>query len=180
MIQWILKNIICHEFETRVGKGHRMKDGHDYKKDPVPAMHLVWEISPYCEEEQDAEGEQQYQYKRVHMLICGPNNYVYVTTQVETIDMDGEQSFEPMEIIGYHDSCWRDSVDRFIRDNRHKLMQLRCSGSLFGWHDVYDLTPEEVEYLGKVEQWRRNKWGKDEVLPPELVSSNPIQKRWVR
>ena len=180
MIQWILRSIICHVFEQRVEKGWRMRPDRDSMKDPVPTMHIAWEISPHEKGERGEDGEQLFQYKRVHMLICGPCNYVYVAIQEEVIDMDGEQSFGPLQVIGHHDSCWRDAVDRFIHENSHRLSMARSSENLFGWHDVYELSIPEVEYLSAVENWRRNKWGKDEVMPQELVDQNPIQARWVR
>lgn len=173
MIPWILSNIVCHEFDVRVGKGHLMKSGN--KTETFPTMHIGWSMSVHSEE------EQKYQYKTVHMLICGPMNYVHVVTQVETIDMDGVQRFEPMESLSYHDSCWRDAIQRFIFKNRDQLSQARSSENLMGWWDQYELTRDEVDYLGKVRDWRTGMgWTPESEMPQELVEENIIQKRWVR
>lgn len=175
-----MKHIIEHTFETEVGKSHQMKEDFDFRKDPVPAMHIGWQISPYAES-QKVDGEQAFQYKTAHMLICGPCNYVYVTRQDEIVDMDGNTSFGEVEILSYHDSCWRDAIDRFIHENRNVLQQARSKKDLMGWYDVFQLSPEEVEFLRKVEQWRRNLWHKEDPRPEELCGKHdPFKKRWAK
>ena len=173
MLQWMLKNIITRTFEKEVGKWQRRY--HD-EKDKRHAMHVGWSFYRGYNEDGSTKG---YEYKTIHMIIFAPCNYVYVAIMPDEIMPDGEQKLGVLEIISYHDSCWRDGIDRFIFDNEKKLNGFR-SEKLFDWYDIIELTEAEADYLSEVEVWRRNRWNKDDKMPQELIDKNPFVERWKR
>lgn len=168
MLHHVLKSIITETFETEVGKGHRFDDPDLDKK--MPSMHMKVRLH---------SDHDKYQYHDAHLIICGPCNYVYVARQDDLIDNDGAQEIRPLEILGYHDSCWRDAIDRFLWDNKDDIYGMQ-GGKIFDWYEKIELSLKEVDYLGLVEKWRRERWSKDEVMSPEIVDLDPIKKRWIR
>ena len=120
MIEWMLNEVICSEFDKVVGKGQ-----HESGK----AMHLGFSM---CYKNTD-------QYDVRHMYIFAPANYVYVAIQQERIDNKGKRHVGPMEILSYHDSCWTDAIQTFIFKNRDKLNGF-SPFALFKWYDVVTLT----------------------------------------
>lgn len=108
-------------------------------------------------------GDGTDQYHTIHLYIHAPGNYVFVAVHGERINKSGKRIMEKMEVLSYHDSCWRDAVDTFIFKNRDKIGGLSNSFCQ-GWYDVLNLTKEEVEYL-----YRLNK--------KEETGENPFDKR---
>lgn len=136
MIEYMLSDVVCHEFEKAVGKNQ-------YKT--KKALHVGFGMS--C-------GDTKDQYNVCHMYIYAPCNYVYMAIQRERIDAMGKRHVGPMEMLAYHDSCWRDAIQTFIFKNRGEVNVFHTFKSL-GWCDVVELTETERKYLEDAEQWRR-------------------------
>ena len=155
MVEWMLSNIICHEFEKVVGKsqhtGHR-------------AFHIGFGVG--C-------GNSTDQYRVVHMYVFAPGNYAYVAIQEEWVDEAGDSHLGNMEILSYHDSCWRDAIQNFIFKRRGDLNLFRSFGSMSDWYDIVTLDKEEMDYLDRAERWRRDHWKNNETFP----DNNPFDKR---
>jgi len=166
MIHSILENIITHTFDEEIKKGHRFDDP-ELKK-TTPSMLLNFHLFPNYD---------THQYHFVHIIICGPCNYVYVARQDVLIDKNSKTEIRSLEILGYHDSCWRDGINRFLFDNRSNLCGLRGE-NLSDWYAQIELSKAEVDYLSEVEDWRRNSMGKEEKMSKELIEKNPFNKRW--
>lgn len=128
MVEYMLSSVICHEFEKVVGKSHS-EDG--------KAMHIAFHLHP----------ENGDQYCVIHMYLYAPGNYVYVAIQGERIDDRGRRSVGKMKILCYHDSCWRDAVQRFVFDNRQRLYRMNSFTNLSDWYDVLTLTGDEKVFL---------------------------------
>lgn len=157
MIEYMLANVICHEFEQEVHK-----DQYDSGK----ALHVGFNMSTSKTDDQ---------YLVVHMYIFAPVNYVYVAIQSERIDKDGKRSIGPMQILSYHDSCWVSSVQEFICKNSNELNGF-SSFALLKWNDIIDLTPEEIAYLSDAYQWRRGEIGNGGKDCPIV---NPFDRRGI-
>lgn len=162
MVEWMLANVICHEFEKAVKK-------HQYES--RKAMHVGFHLSV---------GNSTDQYRVAHMYIYGPANYVYVAVQKERIDRAGKRHVEPMELLCYHDSCWRDSVNEFIFKNREQLSTFQSMLTLFDWYDVLTLSVEERDYLARLVQ-KRDAWNDEDRLKvvEEGLKVNPFDERTV-
>lgn len=150
MVEYMLADVICHEFDRAAGK-----DQHEQGK----ALHVGFGLNTG--------------HTTVHMYVFGPCNYVYVAIQMERIDAKGKRHVEPMEIISYHDSCWRDAIQNFIFKRRGELSTFRSFQSLSDWCDVIVLSKEEKRYLDNAERWRRDHWQNHEPYP----EPNPFDKR---
>lgn len=160
MIEYILSDIICREFEKIGGKGQRNE------KSPK-MMHVGFDFHP--------NGEDQYEVH--HMYIYAPGNYVYVAVQEERIEAEGKRIVGKMKILSYHDSCWRDAIRDFIFANRHNICTLKGIDNIFDWYDFLDIRREEEEYLSDLTSFQRdwNNKGK------EYTEFNPFDYRgiWV-
>lgn len=162
MVEYMLANIICHEFDKVVGKTQ-----HETGK----AMHVGFHLSV---------GATTDQYRVCHMYIFAPCNYVHVAVQTEVIDKRGEKHTEPMEHLCYHDSCWRDAVQNFIFKNRDKLSTLTSFNRLSDWYDVLTLTECEMNYLHMMDEARHTfGFGSDNEKKrlAEKMKVNPFDKR---
>lgn len=162
MIEYMLSNVICHEFEKVVGKTQ-----HESGK----TMHVGFGMSTM---------DTTDQYRVCHMYIHAPCNYVHVAVQVERIDKRGKKYAEPMEHLCYHDSCWRDAVQSFIFKNRAELNVFRSFDHLFDWYDVLTLTESEMDYLHLMDMARHvcGFGSKNEKkLLAEKMKVNPFDKR---
>lgn len=158
MIEWMLADVICKEFERSVGK-----DQHETGK----ALHIGFHLTPAVKSDQ---------YEVVHLYIYAPMNYVYVAVQTERIDRKGLRHVGPMEVLSYHDSCWRDAVQQFVFKNRDRTSTF-CSFKLFDWFDVLTLTQEEREFLRKLENWETS--FNPDKKPFEGHDQNPFNQRGV-
>lgn len=155
MIEYMLKDIICHEFEKVVGKGCG---------DSGKAMHIGFGMS--CKNETD-------QYQVCHMYIHAPANYVFVAIQEERIDAKGQRHVGTMKVISYHDSCWRDAIEKFIFKNRGELNVFRSLDRIFDWYDVLTLSQEEKDYLRRLSNFETS-YPRPKTDFPE---PNPFDKR---
>ncbi len=109
------------------------------------------------------------------MYIYAPHNYVYVAVQQERIDASGKRHVGAMEILSYHDSCWRDAIDTWIFMHRATINGFR-SFKLFDWRNVIELTEDERKYLNEADSWRQNRRkDKDEVC----TINNPFDERGI-
>ena len=166
MIEYMLNTIICREFEEVVGKDHH-EDG--------KAMHIGFSMTTRGTTDQ---------YHVCHMYVFAPCNYVHVATQMESIDNAGNRHVGKMEHLGYHDSCWRDSISRFIYHNSDKLTGF-SSFKLFDWYNVLTLNKEEIEYLSLMDKVRHAAGFESEKIQEALqkeLENNPFDKRgiWVK
>lgn len=162
MVDWMLANVICNEFEKVVGKFQ-----HNNRK----AMHIGFGMT---------HGNTNNQYRVCHMYIHGPCNYVHVVTQIETIDDAGKRHVEPMNHLCCHDSCWRDSVQQFIYKNRDELNVFRSFDHLLGWYDVMTLSEDETKYLELLDRNHHvSHFGADQEKAKmnERLKVNPFDKR---
>lgn len=162
MVEWMLADVICQEFEKSVGK-HQHESG--------KAMHVGFNLSVR---------NSTNQYRVAHMYIYGPDNYVYVAVQKERIDRAGKRQNMPMELMCYHDSCWRNSVQKFVFDNRDELNGFHSLLKLFDWYDVLTLSVEERDYLARLVQ-KRDAWNDEDRLKvvEEGLKVNPFDARTV-
>jgi hypothetical protein len=106
-----------------------------------------------------------------------------VAMQEERICRHGNRKVGLMEHLCYHDSCWRDAVQKFIFDNRGELSGFGSFDHLFDWYDVVILTEDEREYLYQMVR-RRDAWNDAEKLEKiaEKLKVNPFDRRslWKR
>lgn len=160
MITNMLSNVIEDAFEKEVGK-HNGK-GSNYGQDPK-AMHVGFHMNVFKGEVKDED--ERDQYRVVHMYLYGPMNYVYVVTQEERIDYAGDRHVGKMELLCYHDSCWRSAVSDFIFKNRDDINSFCPLKSISGWRDVIDLTPDEIMYLSALDGHRHNRKPFDQKNP---------------
>ena len=160
MVEWMLSNVICHEFERVVGKSQG-KTG--------KTMHIGFGMRPsrLCKDDQ---------YHVVHMYLFAPMNYVYVATQTERITASGKRVVGPMRILTYHDSCWTSAVQDFIFEHRGDVNVFR-SFKLLEWYDIIELTEVERKYLSDAYGWRQDSpsRGKREDCP----LPNPFDNRGI-
>ncbi len=157
MIGSMLSDIICREFEKVVGK-RQLEQPEGERK----ALHVGFGLRVLNDDE----------YHVAHMYIYGPMNYVFVAVQTERIDAKGCRIVEPMELLCYHDSCWRDAVQRFIFKNREEMSVFRSFGML-EWCDVICVTEEEGSYLRSLDRARAN--SHDDRL--QNLPENPWDRR---
>jgi len=158
MIEYILSDIICREFEKIGGKGQRNE------KSPK-MMHVGFDFNTKDED----------QYEVHHMYIYAPDNYVYVAVQEERIDENGKRIVGEMKILSYHDSCWRDAIRDFIFANRNNICVLKGIDTFFDWYDVLDIRLEEAEYLSDLNSFRHDCDNKDK----EYTEPNPFDERGI-
>ena len=156
MVEYMLANVICDEFSRSVDKTQHVTG---------KSLHIGFGIRP---------SKSTDQYHVIHMYIYAPMNYVYVATQSERITAGGKRVVGPMKILCYHDSCWRDAIQRFIFDNRADLSVFN-SFKLGGWNDVVILNEDEKTYLNNAEKWRSDNY-KDEGPCP---LPNPFDNRGI-
>jgi len=162
MIESVLGKMICIEFEKAVGKAQDASG---------KAMHMSFNLNP----------ENGDEYRIMHMYVYSPDNYVYVAIQGERIDDRGRHEIGKMKIISYHDSCWKDAIQRFVFENRKVINTLTSRNSLSEWYDIISLTKEEKKYLYELNEWNIhlferlhfNKHGKPFNEP------NPFDKRGI-
>lgn len=164
MIENMIETVIVYEFEKSAGK--------EQCRDIGRALHVGFGMH--------TEGDDQYNV--AHMYIFAPMNYVFVAVQYERIDGDGDRHTGPLEILSYHDSCWRDAIHTFIFQNRSRISNFN-SFTLRSWFDVIYLSQEEQDYLSYRETVRREQTIRREQKDSSPVTdkSNPFDKRgiWV-
>jgi hypothetical protein len=57
---------------------------------------------------------------------------------------DYQKGASPWKLIGDHDSCWRDSVESFLRDREPTILGFDSVGS---WNEVVTLTDDVLKEL---------------------------------
>jgi hypothetical protein len=164
MIEYMLSEIITSEFEKVVGKNQR---------ESRKSFHVGFRMKT---------SNSTDQYRIAHLYVFAPANYVHVVVQEETIDARGHRNVEPMRHLCYHDSCWRDSIQSFIFENRAELGGFQSLLKLFDWYDVLVLGEDEIEYLHLMDKARSiaefgtgAAWKQIE----EKLKTNPFDKRSV-
>jgi len=135
MVEYMLSQVICTEFEKVVGKG---------QSETGKAMHIGFSMN--------TENDDQYSIQ--HLYLFAPGNYVYVVTQEERILLSGDRQVGHMKMLCYHDSCWRSSVQEFISKNSKNMSVMKAYKNLYDWYDVLTLDEDEKKFLRKMESWK--------------------------
>lgn len=144
----IVENIICNEFEKRIGRNQASWD-------KLEAMLLSFRI--------DTNYKIEEGYRHLDLMIYAPHNYVgvFVKEKWDVIpkeDLECGDDFDPVVkkgkdyhkgqtrwlMEGYHDSCWRDAVNRVLWDNRDRINML--DGFSY-WYKTVDVTEELLKDL---------------------------------
>lgn len=165
----MLSYVIEDAFGKEVGK-HNGK-GENYGQNPK-ALHVGFHMNVYKE---GVREKNQDQYRVTHMYLYGPMNYVYVVIQEERIDRFGDRHVGKMELLCYHDSCWRDAIRNFIFKNRGDISSFCSLKSISGWRDVIELTSDEIMYLSELEGHHYNSATRDKPFDKK----NPFDDRGV-
>lgn len=164
MVEYMLAEVIQYAFNKQVGIQQ-----HDSRK----ALHVGFRMHT---------GDSTDQYRIVHLYVFAPHNYVHVAVQEETIDEAGARSVKPMKHLCYHDSCWRDSIQSYIFENRDELGGFQSLLNLSDWYDVLTLFPGEVEYLHQLDRENHIKsfgTANDKKDVAEKLKFNPFDARTV-
>jgi hypothetical protein len=138
----LLSKVIAQTFEKEVGRGQFRREG------PPKALKVSFSTRTDNEEEG---------YRSADLVLFAGMNYVGVYVRdcwdvipVEHLgyDEDLEDTYvkpghayvkgeSPWKVIGYHDSCWRDSVEKFLAERWEDILTFRGPGS---WFEVVDVT----------------------------------------
>jgi len=125
----IVTSIICQEFETNVGKWQ-------VKNSETFGMQISFDLSCNPPIEKG--------YRHLDILIYAPMNYVAVMVKERwsviassdlVYDDNGDASIRKGSrgyvegstewlVAGYHDSCWRDSLNTVLRNNEERIVTL--------------------------------------------------------
>jgi hypothetical protein len=114
MLQWVLRTIICYEFEKNVGRNQAVRlasDSDKYSDQPMFGMLMNFCLYNVSDDQE---------YPKVQMLIFAPMNYVGVYYRESIRDACGpddesDDRYTEWKRLSYHGSCWRDDgVDRFL------------------------------------------------------------------
>ena len=115
MISYILRTIICYEFDQNVG---RMQYERHLRGEPMHAMQMNFKLH-----EEDYKSDPLY--PGAQLLIFAASNYVGVYYR----ESKARDEFSPWIHRSDHDSCWKDDgVSRFISRYRDRFATL-------DWHD---------------------------------------------
>lgn len=98
---YMIRDVICSQFEKQIGRWQG-QFGTDGKPTERKALIVYFRISKKGTNKTD----------KVKMLIHAPANYVGVYIQKEE---------KKWECIGYHDSCWRNSIQDFLYKNSENI-----------------------------------------------------------
>ena len=148
----IVKNIITTEFDNSIGRNQ-------FKKDTKTGMQVSFSLTTECEKEDG--------YRNLDILIFAPMNYVAVLVRerwdvISLKDIgyneNSESHIKPDSngyihgatkwlCAGYHDSCWRDSVGRVLKDNVDRIITIN---NITEWYKRIELSIKEIEELSKV------------------------------
>lgn len=135
MMDWIVANIICKEFEKNFERGSSGGK-------PVKAMDVGFGLN--------ANHEVEEGYRHLFIRILATSNYVTVMMKESwNVLRHGETEYEQGNtgwiLASHHDSCWReDGVGKIIRLYGEAINTL--SGPLFDdWYYVTELKPDEVD-----------------------------------
>jgi hypothetical protein len=149
LVNWAITDF----FERAVGKWQSHNDefveGEIVTKTPHLGLHVG--LSMMTSEDHEVGN----QYHTCHVFIYAPCNYVYVASQDRRIDDKGEAHTKPMDILSYHDSCWRDAMRTLLFEVRNDVTGWQ-SFKVLGNMDVVEISKEQREYLHTLENFRRN------------------------
>lgn len=143
MVDYILRSIICNEFELNVGR-HQYQE--DLNGDPMHGMQLTFclhEVKP---------GD--WLYPKAQLLIFAASNYVGVYYRTS----ETREEFGPWQHLSNHDSCWRDDgVDRFLRMFGDRIATLDWHGNLGShrWYTKRVVTKEFYDQLREITKQAR-------------------------
>ena len=140
MIHWV----VAQQFEDIVGKA---QSGKEYPH------HLGLHVGVEVMSTEDYDKGNQYHSK--HLFIYAPMNYVYVMCQERWVDAAGEVHTKPMDVLCYHDSCWRDALSTFFWEHRDVASGWR-SFEILGNFDVVQISDEQREFCRSLENFRRD------------------------
>lgn len=135
---YMLNNFICETFEYLVGtwQGPIGSDGQPTER---KALLICFRIN----------GK-----NKVKILLHAPANYVGVYKKVGN---------KPWTCLGYHDSCWRDSLERFLFEHKDDIRfefnppkDLNIITSVSRAVLIISLTEEELKTLNEVRNKKYN------------------------
>ena len=135
MIENILCNIICYEFDSNVG---RMQWKRHLDGETMFGMEMNFNL---CEKDWE-----NVQYPAAQLLIFAPSNYVGVYYR----ESESRDEFGEYQHLSHHDSCWRDDgVGCFFRLFRPRINTLgwydgSCNDK---WYSKREISKELAEHL---------------------------------
>ena len=141
MLHWI----IAEQFENVVGKWQGKKENTSQL-----GLHVGIEVSS------KDDYEVGNQYHSFHLFIYAPMNYVYVVCQERWVDEKGDVHTKPMDLLTYHDSCWRDAISTFFWEKRDVASGWR-SFDILGHTDVVEISNDQQKYCGELDHMRQNR-----------------------
>lgn len=127
---YLFSKIIDQTFEKEAGKGQANQ--------PSPKSMLIT-----FRTHTDTQREEGYRW--VEFLLWAPNNYVQVWSRdywdVAPVE-DGERTTDDYSkgsddwvLLANHDSCWRDAVDKFLRERGDRIYSFNPPG---GWYKIQE------------------------------------------
>ena len=146
----MLSDVICETFEKHIGRRQLVKP-------EKQAMRIEFRTKI------DHDTEEGYRY--ADMIIYAPMNYVQVWVRtrwcvipVDDLECDSDhpddvfvkkgkdytEGASEWKLIGDHDSCWRDSVLRFLTNDRNEIQGF---SSIRGWYSI--INPPLTELVDK-------------------------------
>lgn len=146
----IVESIICTEFEKNVGRWQS-------KENEPKAMLVTFRL--------DVNYKIEEGYRHLDLMLYGPQNYVGVFARERWVvipreDLECDEYFDtmvkkdaqyqkgqtPWMMEGYHDTCWRDAVDRVIWANQDRINSI--GGKFSDWYSKIQVTEEFIKKLG--------------------------------
>jgi len=143
LISSILSDIICQTFIKHVGKNQNKCD----KKYGMCVSFILG------------------RNKKIHLLIFAFTNYVGVYSQVS--------NKKTMELLCYHDSCWRQAVESFIASISDEV-QILGNRNFHDWYDQIEISEEHEEYLNNL---KHNRDRANDKAYKEKRIKNPFEWR---
>lgn len=84
-------------------------------------------------------------YPHTEMLIWGPHNYIGVFTRFFPDDREDREYHEDWKCHTYHDSVWRETINRWIFDHRETLNHVGFC--LDKWYKQKPLCQEDQKFF---------------------------------
>ena len=136
MLSYIFSGVVCKEYSRIHSFG-----GWD---DPnVKALMIKFRLHSPVKLTLGSFSHEENRYPRIDLLIFGDNNYIGVYIRERVLH---PEEVSPWYCIGYHDSCWRNTVQDFMfkfRDKFSTLDDLFCDS----WYEVPEVSEEFVKKL---------------------------------
>lgn len=138
MLNYILRTIICNEFELNVGKMQ-------HKQHLDGRVMYGFEMNFSLHEANPRDNL----YPHAQLLLFAPANYVGVYYR----ESKTRDEYGPWQHLSYHDSCWRDDgVDRFIARYEDRVATLGWHDGICNnkWYSKREISPEFAQELREI------------------------------